>query len=624
MDPRLLKRYNEELRFIREMGVEFAHRYPKIAGRLDLGKTECADPYVERLLEGFAFLTARIQVKMDAEFPQFTQHLLEMVYPHYLAPTPSMAVVRFEPDLKGGVTEEGFLLPRQTELRAALTPKGRASSEFRTAQDVMLWPIKLIEGAYLSLGEAGRYAPQEIDGVKAALRFRFETVGDIRVQQLALDKLPLYLQGSGDLPMQLYELLIGHSLGVTVQSGGKSKSWRQHLHRRTVKALGFNEEEALLPYGPESFGGYRFLQEYFALPQRFLFIELGDLQSAVKQCDETALEVIVLLDAAHAELEDLVSHDNFSLNCSPAINLFQKRADRIHLNTQSTEHHLVVDRTRPRDFEVYSVQSVTGFGSGSNPEQHFYPFYAMRNQQAKDKNSEYFNVRRRSALAAINHPENGSKSRYLGSEVYLSLVDTSEAPYRSDLKQLGVETLCTNRSLPQYILPGQGRTDFTLEIGAPVNAVHCVTGPTDPRPSYPEGEYNWRLINHLSLNYLTLMDSSDGQGAQALRELLGLYGDFSERALGGQIKGILSTNSRQVVRRIPVNGPMAFGRGVEVTMVLDESAFEGASAFIFSAVLERFFSQYSSINSFTQTVVKTRERGEIMRWPVRTGRRILM
>jgi type VI secretion system protein ImpG len=624
MDPRLLKRYNEELRFIREMGVEFAQRYPKIAGRLDLGENECADPYVERLLEGFAFLTARIQVKMDAEFPKFTQHLLEMVYPHYLAPTPSMAVVRFDPDLNGGVTEEGFKLPRNTELRSSLAQKGRATCEFRTAQDVMLWPIKLTKTEYLPLGEAGRYAAPRMKNVKAALRFKFETVGGIQFQQLALDQLPLHLLGGGDLPMQIYELLIGHNLGVVVQGEGGSKSWRHHLHRRNVKALGFDEDEALLPYGPQSFSGYRLLQEYFALPQRFLFVELGGLQPALKQCNESVLEVVVLLDAARPELEAIVNHENFALNCTPVINLFSKRADRIHLKTSSSEQHLVVDRTRPRDYEVYSVQSVTGFGSGSNPEQSFRPFYSVSNQQAEDTGSAHYTLRRRPALAPVSTQEDSGKSRYLGSEVYLSLVDAAEAPYRSDLKQLGVDTLCTNRSLAQYILPGQGKTDFTLEIGAPVNAVHCLTGPTDPRPSYPEGEYNWRLINHLSLNYLTLMENGDGRGADALRELLSLYGDFAERSVRGQIKGILNTSSRQVVRRIPVDGPMAFGRGVEVGITLDESAFEGASAFMLSAVLERFFSQYSSINSFTQTVVKTRERGEIMTWPVRTGNRTLM
>jgi type VI secretion system protein ImpG len=457
MDPRFLDRYNQELRFIREMGVEFARRYPKIAGRLDLGGTECADPYVERLLEGFAFLTARIQVKMDAEFPKFTQHLLEMVYPHYLAPTPSMAVVRFEPDLKGGVTEEGFLLPKHTELRGAFAHKGRAKCEFRTAQEVMLWPVRLLKAEYLPLGEAGRYAAPGVRGVKAGLRFCFEAVGGIKFQQLALDRLPLYLLSVGDLSMQLYELLVGHSLGVAVQGVGDPKSQREYLHRRNVRVQGFNDDEALLPYGSESFSRYRLLQEYFTLPQRFLFIELGGLQPAVRRCDGNSLEIVVLLDTARAKLEDLVSSENFALYSSPAINLFSKSADRIHLNTRSAEHHLIVDRTRPRDYEVYRVQNVTGFGSGSTPEQNFRPFYAGEYREAEDYGSAYYTLRRRPALAPVSSSGEGVKSSYLGSEVYLSLVDAREAPYRSDLKQLGVDTLCTNRNLPQYILPGQDR-----------------------------------------------------------------------------------------------------------------------------------------------------------------------
>lgn len=624
MDQRLLERYNQELRFIREMGVEFARRYPKIAGRLDLRGSECDDPYVERLLEGFAFLTARIQVKMDAEFPRFTQHLLEMVYPHYLAPTPSMAVVRFEPDLNGGVTEQGFLLSRHTELRSTFAYKGRAKCKFLTAKNVMLWPLKLTKAEYLPLGEAGRYASPEMRGVKAGLRFRFTTVGGIKFNQLALDRLPLYLFGGGDLSSQLYELLIGHSLGVTVLGMGVAQTWREYLHRRTVSALGFDEEEALLPYGPESFSGYRLLQEYFTLPQRFLFVELGGLETAVRRCDGNGLEIVVLLDTARTELEDLVSSERFALFCSPAINLFPKHADRIHLNNKSTEHHLIVDKTGPRDYEVYRVHEVTGFGSGSNPEQVFRPFYAFQDQASEEIHHAYYTLRRRPAMAPINSSNEGVKSRYLGSEVYLSLVDAKETPYRSDLKQLGVDTLCTNRNLPQYLLPGQGRADFSLQVGAPVNTVRCLAGPTEPIPSYPEGEYNWRLINHLSLNYLTLLGDGQGRGAGALREMLQLYGDFAQPAVRKQIDGILAVESNNVVRRILANGPMTFGRGVEITITLDESAFEGTGAFLFGAVLERFFCKYSSINSFTQTVVKTRERGEIMQWPVRTGTRTVM
>lgn len=623
MDQRLLHYYNEELLFIREMGVEFAKRFPKIASRLDLNSMDCADPYVERLLEGFAFLTARIQVKMDAEFPRFTQHLLEKVYPHYLSPTPSMAVVEFEPDLRGGVSEAGFILPKNTELRSAYAKKGHVSSEFRTAHQVELWPVKITEASYLTLADAGRYAGNHIKGVKAGVRLRLETVSGFYWNQLNLDHLSFYLKSTADVANKLYELIIGHSLAMITRSGKGAEQVQIETHRKNITAQGFSDDQALLPYGAESFSGYRFLHEYFSLPQRFLFINLGGLKPAIRRTEGNKLEIVILLDEEKPELHDLIDHNSFALNCSPAINLFEKRADRIHLNDKSNEHHLVVDRTRSRDYEIYSVKSVTGFGSGSMPDQAFRPFYASTDEMPASEYGGYYTTTRRPALAPINaSSRSGMRSNYLGSEIYLSLVDSNEAPFRADLKQLGATVLCTNRHLPQYMSPGQGKTDFTLEIGAPVDAVKCIVGPTDPHASYPEGDYNWRLINHLALNYLTLLN--DKKGAGALRELLGLYGDFSSAALRQQINGLVDVSSQQIVGRIPVNGPMAFGRGVEVTLSLDESAFEGSGAFLFSAILERFLSKYVSLNSFTQTVVKTRERGEIMHWPVRLGTRSLM
>lgn len=628
MDPRLLEKYNEELRFIREMGVEFSKRFPKVAGRLDLGSMDCADPYVERLLEGFAFLTARIQLKMDAEFPRFTQHLLEKVYPHYLAPTPSSVIVEFEPDLKGGVTEAGFELPRETELRSAFARKGHVSCEFRTAHAINLWPVRISAADYLPLAEAGRYADSRTKGLKSAIRLRLSTASGFKWNQLGrgkrvLDQLSFYLDGAGDLPAQLYELLIGHCLSICVTQGKAGSKGRKTIHRRYLQAQGFSEDEAMLPYGPASFSGYRLLQEYFMLPQRFHFVSLGGLADVVNSCDDDTLELVILLDEARSELHDLVDVDSFKLNCTPAINLFHRRADRIHLNHRSHEHHLVADRTRPRDYEVYSVESVTGFSSGSDPEQAFRPFYESTDARAADDYAAYFTLQRRPALAPVNAASGSEmRSNYLGSEVFISLVDAHEAPYRSDLKQLGMSVVCTNRHLPQYIPPGHGKTDFTLEIGAPVNSVRCHVGPTDPKASFPQGEYHWRLINHLSLNYLTLME--DKGGAASLRELLSLYGDFSDPAVRKQIEGLVNVSSRQIVRRLPIDGPMAYGRGVEISLSMDDAAYEGSGAFLFSAILEQFFTKYVSLNSFTQTVVRARERGEIMRWPVRTGTRTML
>ncbi|MCK5189543.1 MAG: type VI secretion system baseplate subunit TssF, partial [Methylococcales bacterium] len=200
MNPRLLEYYQQELQFIREMGAEFAQHYPKIASALDLGGTECADPYVERLLESFAFLTARIQLKMDAEFPRFTQHLLEIVYPHYLAPLPSMTIVQFQPDLKGGLTEEGFVLPRHTRLFSQGGVKERSKCIFRTAHELSLWPIQLEEANYLPLGEALRYADSDVRGVKAGLRLKLQTVQELSFQQFNMENLPIYLHGSGSIP----------------------------------------------------------------------------------------------------------------------------------------------------------------------------------------------------------------------------------------------------------------------------------------------------------------------------------------------------------------------------------------------------------------------------------------
>ena len=623
MDPRFLERYDQELRFIREMGAEFAKRYPKVAGRLDLGSMECADPYVERLLEGFAFLTARIQLKMDAEFPAFTRHLLEMVYPDYLAPTPSMAVVQFEPDLKGGVTEEGFPIPRYSHLRSTQSRKGRSACRFRTGHDVQLWPVHLSDALYFPRGAAAQHLAPGQTGVRSALKLTLETVADIPFNDLALDRLPVYLHGSVGLPGRIYELLLAHTAEIVVKPAGSSSGWQERLHRRNLRPLGFTDDQALLPVSHRSFQGYRLLREYFALPERFLFVEVTGLAQAIKRCEGTALDIIILLDNAQDELEGLLDAANFRLYCTPVINLFPKRTDRIHLTHKSTEHHVVVDKTKPLDFEIFSVGAIAGYASASTDEQVFRPFYATGGGLS-DAQSRFYTVQRRPSLEPVDKRDQSSKSRYLGSEVFVSLVDNEQAPYSGDLKQLGVEALCTNRDLTQFMLRGQASPELSLEIGAPVVGVRSLSRYTEPKQAFPDGEYAWRLISHLALNYLTLFDSGDEQGAEALKELLMLYGDFSEPTIQKQIEGLLSVSARRVVRRIPNDGPMAFGRGIEVALFLDDLAFPGAGAFLFGAVLDRFFSKYTSINSFTQTVAKTRERGEIMQWPVRTGTRTVI
>jgi type VI secretion system protein ImpG len=388
-----------------------------------------------------------------------------------------------------------------------------------------------------------------------------------------------------------------------------------------VRPLGFDDDQALLPYGPRSFQGYRLLQEYFAFPSRFLFANLTGLGPAIRRCSATEIEIIIVLDTQDARLEKAVGPGQFALFCTPAINLFPKRTDRIHLTEAEYEYHLVPDRTRPMDFEVHSVTEVVGYGTSGDDRQEFYPFYAMHERQnAKDVLAYYTLVREPRMLSAKQRSQ-GARSSYVGSEIFIDLVDAAQAPVRPQLKQLAVNTLCTNRDLPLHIPVGQKRSDFSLDMGAPVDTVRSLAGPTPPYPSYAHGDPTWRLVSHLALNYLSITDDANGGGASALREVLSLYGDATDPVIRKQIEGVRAVESQSVTRRLPIPGPVAFGRGLEVTLTFDETAFEGIGVFLLGSVLERFFAKYVSINSFSETVLKSIQRKEIKRWPARLGRR---
>jgi type VI secretion system protein ImpG len=620
MDDRLLSYYNRELQYLRELGGEFAKQFPKIAGRLGLDAFECADPYVERLLEGFAFLAARVQLKIDAEFPRFTGHLLEMVYPHYLAPTPSLAVVQLQPSLRQGTLTDGFTVPRGTALRSILGKGEQTPCEYRTGRDVKLWPIEIAGIAHSGyLSDVGEVRIGTKRPLKAAIRLKLRAPSGVAFKQLSIDNLPFFVRGQDQVAQRLYELLIGNSVALLVRE--PDKSWQEILSDRPVRAVGFDDTEALLPFGPRSFQGYRLLHEYFALPSRFQFVEFCGLGPAVRRCKGSELEILVLLDRHDPFVEGAVGPSHLALYCSPAINLFPRRADRIHLSDRVNEYHVVPDRTRPMDLEVHSLTEVVGFGTSADIRREFRPFYASTDRTVITEDAAYYTIHRQPRLASLRQRLEGPRSTYSGSEVFIALVDGHEGPYRPDLRQLSLNTLCTNRDLPLHLALGQGKTDFNLESGAPVEAVRCLAGPSAPRPPHAWGDMSWRLIGHLSLNYLSLTDGPEGQGAASLRELLRLYGDLADASLRRQIDGVRSIRSNPIVRRIPADGPTTFGRGLEVTLECDETSFEGTSVFLLGSVLERFFSKYVSINSFTETVLRTTQRGEIMRWPAILGQR---
>ncbi|MEX3940361.1 type VI secretion system baseplate subunit TssF [Paraburkholderia sp. BR10937] len=612
MNPDFLQYYSRELQHVREMGGEFAKAFPKIAGRLGLEGFDCADPYVERLLEGFGFLAARVQMKIDAEFPRFTQHLAELVYPHYLAPTPAMTVVQLQPDKTHPALADGVAVPRGTPLQGRFDGERATRCEFRTAHALTLSPLELVEARlFTHTGALPGGVAAMPRGVKAGLRLKLRALGERSINDLAIDHLPIYLRGSDGTAAKLHELLVGSTLGIATPTGVLPPS--------SLRPLGFSDDEALLPVSDQSFPGYRLLQEYFAFAQRFMFVGIDGLHAHFARCESREIELVVLLSKGDSALEQRVDHENFALHCTPAINLFARRADRIAVTSEQFEHHVVVDRTRPRDFEVYRVQGVTGHRPGGSAPVEFQPFYRMRDLGAGEPDTAFYQVRREKRLPSAREQERGARSSYAGSETWIALVDTHEAPYPGDLHQLAVSVLCTNRDLTLTLPLGRGETDFTLELEAPVSGVRCVAGPSRPLPSYAQGAVAWRLLSHLSLNYASLVDDANGSGARAMRDLLALYAPEGDGAAARQIEGLRSIGTRAVTRRLPSRGPIVFGRGLALDVLLDESGFEGASAFLFGAVLARFFEQYVSMNSFTETFVSSTTRGEIMRWAPGSG-----
>ncbi|MHB8727317.1 MAG: type VI secretion system baseplate subunit TssF [Casimicrobiaceae bacterium] len=623
MDPRLLDYYNSELRFLRESGVEFARAYPRIAARLGMDSLEVADPYVERLIEAFAFLAARVQLKLDARHPQFTEHLLGVVYPGFLNPVPACGIAEFLPDLKDGSLQAGVTIPRGSILRTPLGKGERTASVFTSAHAVTLWPLAITETKYLS-GSGSLPAAAILVGsqVRAAIRLRLKAAPGVKLNQLPIERLRLFIKATPDLAARLYEQIVANAVGYYVRPpGGGSVKVRP---AEAVHAVGFEEDEALLPTPRRGFEGYRLLQEYFAFPDRFLFFDIEQLLGAFADCAGDEAEIYLTLDRVQPSLENALDQTQFRLNCTPIINLFRHAPDRVHVDAAATEHHLVPDRNRPMDFEIYEVERVAGVNVAGEVLEEIPPIYLWSHQAGVERSRPFYSLQRRARLFSTRQQQSGTRTNYVGTEVFLSLADARGRPVDSEVAQLDVQALCTNRDLPIRVAFGKGRTDFQLEGTAPLDGIRCIAGPSTPRSSPAFGDAAWSIISHLSLNYLSLIEADPSQGARMLRELLALYADPKDPAAARQIEGVMQVGYTPVVRRIPIPGPMSFARGLEITLTLDDAAFEGVGVLPLASVLERFFARYVSLNSFAQTRVRSAARGDLKRWPVRTGARPLL
>ena len=617
MDPRLLRFYNDELGYLREAAREFGEEHETVAGRLGLKTPTDPDPYVERLLEGIAFLGARVQLKINDQYPEFTQHLLHAVQPHYLAPMPSICVAGFEPKEGDPVLIKGHKVPRGTELVATATDQGNAPVPFRTGHDVTLWPLRISEVEYLSSRAAvAPFAAAADVRAEAGLRIRFEATGGADLPKVLPQNLPIYLAGAEAVPGELYRQLIGENLAVLARSSEAAASapW---IRLPQPGQCGFNDDEALLPAEERSFRGYRLLSEYFACPERFLFVDVKELGRAFRQSPK-ACDVVFLFSRSSTVLTGAIEPGNFRMFATPAINLFEKQLGRVQITPYEHEYHVVPDRTKPLDFEVFRLLEVKAYDRENVNARTVAPLYAFGALLYDWREALFYTTQLRPRRLSTREQRVRRRTEYVGTETWLSLTAPGDAARLDNIQELSVRALVTNRELPE-LLQFRGDKHFMIS-GVPARGVSVLRAPTRPRPPLGLGDAAWRVIGHLTPNYTTLAPE-DHDDPAVLRDHLALYGRQDDASLRRQIDGVLAIRSRKVARRVPGLDRMAIARGHRISIRLDDAAFDRSRMFLFSAVLERFLCEFASINSFTETCFDSPLEGEFARWPPQIGRR---
>lgn len=609
----LLLYYERELDYLRKTAVQFAEKNPKVASRLVLEPTKCEDPHVERLLEAFAFLAARVHLKIDDEFPEISEALLTVVYPQLVRPIPSMSIVEFQPDPEKGKLTTALPIPRGSVLNSR--PVGGAPCTFRTCYDTALWPVSVTNA---ELKAPNRLQPpvKTLDS-SAAIRLEVTCAPDVNLRELKIDKLRLYLDGEGGLINTLYELLFTKLNRILVRDPSPgSKVSPVTLPASALQAVGFGKDEGMVPYSDRSFSGHRLLMEYFTFPEKFFFIDITGLENVWQSGFDKAVEFIFLLgevenDERRQRLELELSKRTFRLGCSPVVNLFTQVAEPIRLSQRKYEYPINPDVRRPYATEIYSVDEVSSIDTTTQETTTFEPFYSLRHSTSANEQKCFWTARRRPSARPNDE----------GTEMFLSLVDLSMRPMHPDGSILSVRTTCTNRDLPSRLPFGLEDGDFELEGASMFKRIVALRKPTQPvRP--PSGKSAlWRLISHLSLNYLSLVED----GKDAFQQILRLY-DIGRSAYSQNvIDSVLRLKSTRHFAPVRSDNGTTFARGIRVELELDEDQFVGGGAFLFASVIERFLGLSASLNSFVQLSVKTSQRKQpLHEWKPRAGRRILV
>jgi type VI secretion system protein ImpG len=602
--------YESELTFLRQVGAEFADKYPKIASRLLLESDRCEDPHCERMLEAFALLAARVHLRIDDDFPQITEALLNILYPHYLRPVPSMTVAQFHADPESGKLTSALKIPKGTVLYSR--PVEGVPCKFRTSYDTTLWPFKVSQAQWMT---PDRVRPALRASEAAVLRVELECFPDVSFEKLELETLSFYLNGESSVVHALYELLCRNCARILLRDPAMPKAPVREISARNLQPLGFGESEEVLPYPRRSFAGYRLLQEYFAFPEKFFFMSLKGLSTLQRAGFTSKAELLFMIspfeqDGRQQRLEVAVNERTLRMGCAPVVNLFSQVAEPILVDQTRYQYPVVPDARRRQTMEIYSVDEVVS----TDPETHetitYHPLYSERHA-VQGTSPAYWYITR--SLSNRKGDE--------GTDVFLSLVDLSARPMQLDYDAVTVRCTCTNRDLVARLPFGSEAGDFEMAGGAAIKRIVALHKPTRTLRPPLDGKTLWSLISHLSLNYLSIVD----EGKEALQKILELY-DFSDSPdIKKQISGITSVSSRRHFTRVASEYGVGFARGTRVEIEFDEEQFSGSGAYLFASVLDKFFGLYTSMNSFTQLVARSRQRREALEeWAPRAGQSILV
>ena len=651
MNREFLELYDRELKLLYEHGAEFAKEYPGVGERLGGLLEERADPMMIGVLEGAAFLAARVQLKLKHEFSEFTHSLLDQLVPNYLAPVPSAMLAQIKPVFGDPALRDGRKIDKGAYIDATYQERSRRiACRYRLSAPVTLWPFE-ITGAESVTGVARLQAlglPARSDiaaGLRISLTHRASPILDAEpsdaeaakkpefwAQGVRTDELPFHILGPENDAIALYEQIFANCTGVHFRRLDEFGNPAVTSHPASMAAMkGFDDDEPLLPHDRHVFRGFDLLIEYFAFPRKFMAFTLKGLRKAFQALPAKSFDIIISFSRSNERLQAAVQPGMLALYAAPAANIFEKQLDRIPVQQNQHEHHVVPDRTRYLEFEVMRLIDMQAHYAGSADRRQVAPLYSASLDRPSHESGLYYTTRRLRRRRSSGELTGGSPSDYLGSDVFVSFLDPGEVDEAAPVSEVSVRALCSNRHLPELLPVGESGADFRLLDDMTLPVV-CAAGPTKPSEAIAsklkapqevtqQGTVAWRLINMLSLNHLGLVGRGAGRDAAALKELLALFGDLGDKSTLRKIAGIRGVESREIVRRLPRRAGVGAARGIEITVTLVEKEFEGSGIFLLGAVLDRFFAEYAAINHFTQTIIASAERGIIMRWPPRLGER---